>query len=65
MYISVEFPYVEKGALKVRLAAMTKPRQIERSAFFLLDHQNPTRNVLYTTKKGLASHSISRRVGYG
>ena len=37
-----QFRYLEKGALKLRRAAMTKPRQIERSSFFLLDHNRQT-----------------------
>ena len=34
--------YLEKGALELRRAAMTKPRQIERSGIFLLDHNGQT-----------------------
>ena len=37
------FCYLEKGALELYLAAMTKPRQIERFGFFLLDHNGQTR----------------------
>ena len=37
------FCYLEKGALKLYLAAMTKPRQIKRFSFFLLDHNGQTR----------------------
>ena len=33
-----QFRYSEKGALELRRAATTKPRQIERSGLFLLDH---------------------------
>ena len=34
---------MEKGALALRRAAPTKPRQIERSSFFLLDRNEQTR----------------------
>ena len=37
-----QFRYLEKGALKLRRAATTKPRQIERSSFFLLDRNGQT-----------------------
>ena len=38
-----QFRYLEKGALELHRAATTKPRQIERSGFFLLDHNGQTR----------------------
>ena len=38
-----QFRYLEKGALELYRAATTKPRQIERSGFFLLDHNGQTR----------------------
>ena len=38
-----QFRYLEKGALELYRAATTKPRQIERSVFFLLDHNGQTR----------------------
>ena len=34
---------MEKGAPALRRAAPTKPRQIERSSFFLLDRNEQTR----------------------
>ena len=37
-----QFRYLEKGALELHWAAMTKPRQIGRSGFFLLDHNRQT-----------------------
>ena len=37
------FCYLEKGALELCLAATTKPREIEHSGFFLLDHNRQTR----------------------
>ena len=37
-----QFHYLEKGALELYRAATTKPRQIERSVFFLLDHNGQT-----------------------
>ena len=38
-----QFCYLKKGALELYQAAMTKPMQIERSGFFLLDHNGQTR----------------------
>ena len=38
-----QFRYLEKGALELYRAATTKPRQIERSGFFLLDHNGQDR----------------------
>ena len=38
-----QFPYSEKGALKLRWAAPIKPRQIKRSGLFLLDQNGQTR----------------------
>ena len=38
-----QFRYLEKGALELYRAATTKPRQIERSGFFLLDHNGKSR----------------------
>ena len=38
-----QFRYLEKGALALCRATTTKPRQIERSSFFLLDHNGQTR----------------------
>ena len=35
--------YLKKGALELYRAATTKPRQIERSVFFLVDHNGQTR----------------------
>ena len=38
-----QFRYLEKGALELYRTATTKPRQIECSGFFLLDHNGQTR----------------------
>ena len=38
-----QFCYLEKGALELCWAAMTKPIPIERSVFFLLAHNGQTR----------------------
>ena len=35
-----QFCYLEKGVLELRRAAKVKPRKIERSVFFLLDHND-------------------------
>ena len=39
-----QFCYLEKGVLKLCRAAMIKPRKIERSVFFLLDHNGQTQD---------------------
>ena len=38
-----QFRYLEKGTLELCCAAKTKLKQIERSGFFLLDHNEQTR----------------------
>ena len=38
-----QFRYLEKGALEFYQVATTKPWQIERSGFFLQDHNGHTR----------------------
>ena len=47
---------MEKGVLELRRAATMKPRKIERSGFFLLDHNGRLRKVkkfngMFPTKK--------------
>ena len=37
-----QFCYLEKGVLELHQAATIKPRKIERSVFFLLDHNGQT-----------------------
>ena len=37
--------FLEKGVLERRRAAAIKPRKIERSGFFLLDHNGSLRKV--------------------
>ena len=38
-----QFRYLENGVLELRRAAKIKPRKIEPSGFFLLDHNRETR----------------------
>ena len=38
----IENQFLEKCVLKLRRTAMIKPKQIERSVFFLLDHNGQT-----------------------
>ena len=37
-----QYRYLEKGAVELHRAVTTKPRKIERSDFFLLDHNGQT-----------------------
>ena len=51
-----QFRYLEKGVLELYRAATIKPRMIERSGFFLLDHNASLRKVekfngIFRTKK--------------
>ena len=51
-----QFRHLEKGILKLRRAATIKPRKIECSVFFLLDHNGSLGKVkkfdgMFSTKK--------------
>ena len=53
------FRYLEKGALKLCRAVMTKPKKIDRSVFFLLD--NNGQNRVYRLVSGRADVPLRRK----
>ena len=51
-----QFRYLKTGVLELRQATTIKPRKIERSGFFLLDHNRQTR--IYRVQQMLGSGEI-------